>query len=217
MNFDARKIRLIMHLRKSGIVDTNVLSAIERVPREVFVPEEFSDKTWEDVALPIGYGQTISQPLVVALMTQALEIHPQHKVLEVGTGSGYQAAVLSCLCRRLYTIERIKSLLKMAEQRFVKMRVHNITAICGDGMKGWPAQAPFDRIIATAAGGEEPPPALLEQMAIGGVMVMPLSMDALTQRIVRFRRTETGFSREDLWPVRFVPLLPNVANEGEGP
>ncbi len=215
MSFDARKIRLVMHLRKSGIVDTDVLSAIERVPREIFVPEAFSDKTWEDVALPIGCGQTISQPLVVALMTQALEIHSQHKILEIGTGSGYQAAVLSCLCRRLYTVERIRSLLKTAEERFSKMRIHNITAICGDGMKGWPAQAPFDRIIATAAGAGEPPPALLEQLAVGGVMVMPLSMDAINQRIVRFRRTEHGYSREDLWPVRFVPLLPNVANEGE--
>ena len=217
MSFDARKIRLIMHLRRSGIVDTDVLSAIERVPRELFVPEEFSDKTWEDVALPIGYGQTISQPLVVALMTQALELNPKLKVLEVGTGSGYQGAVLSCLCRRLYTIERIRSLLKMAEERFAQMRITNITAICGDGMKGWPAQAPFDRIIATAAGGSEPPPALLEQLAIGGIMVIPLSVDAISQRIVRFRRTEKGFSREDLWPVRFVPLLPDVANEGEGP
>ena len=156
MSLAARKIRLIMLLRRSGINDTAVLAAVERIPREDFVPESFHDQSYEDKALPIGQGQTISQPQIVALMTQALELTPRHKVLEIGTGSGYQAAVLSRLSRRVYTIERHRPLLQEAEQRFAKLRIHNITSIAGDGMKGWPAQAPFDRIIITAAAAELP-------------------------------------------------------------
>ena len=133
---ESRKIRLLMSLRRSGVTDTKVLGAIERIPREVFVPPAFQDQAYEDMALPIGMGQTISQPLVVALMTQALEAGDRHKVLEIGTGSGYQAAVLAKLCRRLYTIERHKELLELAQQRFAQLRLHNITALCGDGTKG---------------------------------------------------------------------------------
>ena len=208
---ESRKIRLLMSLRRSGVTDTKVLAAIERVPREVFVPPSFLDQAYEDMALPIGMGQTISQPLVVALMTQALEVGDRHKVLEIGTGSGYQGAVLAKLCRRLYTIERHKELLEMALRRFADLRIHNVTALCGDGTKGWPEQAPFDRIIVTAAHtGETAPPALIDQLGVGGVMVIPMGDDNRSQRVVRFRRLETGLVREDLWPVRFVPLLPGT-------
>lgn len=214
MTIDARKIRLIMALRRSGVTDTRVLAAIERVPREMFVPDSFLDQAWEDTALPIDLGQTISQPLVVALMTQALEVTDRHRVLEIGTGSGYQAAVLSRLCRRLYTIERLRPLLGEAERRFHALRLHNITARHGDGTRGWPEAAPFHRIMVTAAGGPEPPKDLTEQLAVGGVMVIPLAAGAYgEQRVVRIRRTDHGFDREDLWPVRFVPLLSDVAAE----
>ncbi|MDX2224211.1 MAG: protein-L-isoaspartate(D-aspartate) O-methyltransferase, partial [Rhodospirillaceae bacterium] len=145
MSQDTRKIRLIMDLRNQGVTDTRVLAAIERTPRETFVEEQFLDQAYANQALPITCGQTISQPLVVGLMTQALDVGDRHKVLEVGTGSGYQAAVLSKLARRVYTIERHRDLLAKAEQRFKALNLHNVTTMVGDGYKGWPAQAPFDR------------------------------------------------------------------------
>ncbi|WP_158045998.1 protein-L-isoaspartate(D-aspartate) O-methyltransferase [Skermanella pratensis] len=208
MSIDARKIRLIMQLRRSGVTDTAVLAVIERLPREAFVPPSFLDQAYEDMALPIGSGQTISQPLVVAMMTQALELHNRLKVLEIGTGSGYQAAVLSRLTRRVYTIERHRPLLRDAEARFHQLGLHNITTRAGDGTKGWPEQAPFDRILVTAAADGTVPKDLTDQLAIGGVMVVPLGTDRRDQRVYRIRRTETGLHREELWPVRFVPLLP---------
>jgi protein-L-isoaspartate(D-aspartate) O-methyltransferase len=208
LSIDARKIRLIMQLRRSGVTDTTVLAVIERLPREAFVPRSFLDQAYEDMALPIGSGQTISQPMVVAMMTQALELHDRLKVLEVGTGSGYQAAVLSRLVRRVYTIERHKPLLHEAEARFHQLGLHNITTRAGDGTKGWPEQAPFDRILVTAAADGDIPKTLTDQLAIGGVMVVPLGNDRRDQRVYRIRRTETGLQREELWPVRFVPLLP---------
>lgn len=207
MTYNPRKIRLLMALRGVGVTDTKVLAAIERIPRELFVPAAFQDRAWEDVALPIDLGQTISQPLVVGLMTQALDLHPRHLVLEVGTGSGYQAAVLSRLCRRVFTIERLKPLLREAEARFKALDIGNITTRLGDGTRGWPEVAPFARILVTAAGGPEPPKDLTDQLAVGGVMVIPLGTDHRDQRVVRFRRSEAGLIREDLWPVRFVPLL----------
>ena len=207
MTYNPRKIRLLMALRGAGVTDTHVLAAIERIPRELFVPEAFQDRAWEDTALPIDQGQTISQPLVVGLMTQALELLPRHLVLEVGTGSGYQAAVLSRLCRRVFTIERLKPLLREAEARFRALDIGNITTRLGDGTRGWPEQAPFARILVTAAGGPEPPKDLTDQLAIGGVLLIPLGADHRDQRVVRFRRSEAGLIREDLWPVRFVPLL----------
>ena len=208
MSIDARKIRLIMQLRRSGVTDTAVLAVIERLPREAFVPRSFLDQAYEDMALPIGSGQTISQPMVVAMMTQALELHDRLKVLEVGTGSGYQAAVLSRLVRRVYTIERHRALLHEAEARFHQLGLHNITTRAGDGTKGWPEQAPFDRILVTAAADGDIPKTLTDQLALGGVMVIPLGNDRRDQRVYRIRRTETGLQREELWPVRFVPLLP---------
>jgi protein-L-isoaspartate(D-aspartate) O-methyltransferase len=215
---DTRRIRLLMHLRQGGIGDPRVLGAIERIPREQFVPAAFLDQAYEDTALPIGLGQTISQPTVVGLMTQALQVGDRHKVLEVGTGSGYQAAVLAKLCRRLYTIERHKRLLTAAEAHFAALRLHNIVTCWGDGMKGWPGQAPFDRIVVTAAWpGESPPPVLADQLAVGGVMIVPMGDEKRRQRVVRVVRAETGFSQEELWPVRFVPLLPDVPAEAESP
>lgn len=207
MSIDARKIRLLMALRRSGVTDTHVLAAIERVPRELFVPDAFQDQAWEDTALPIDLGQTISQPLIVALMTQALELHPRHLALEVGTGSGYQAAVLARLCRRVFTIERLKPLLVEASARFRALGIDNITTRHGDGTRGWPEQAPFQRILVTAAGGPDAPKDLTDQLGVGGVMVIPLGGDYRDHKVVRIRRTDSGLTREDLWPVRFVPLL----------
>jgi len=207
----ARRIRLLMKLRRSGVTDRAVLGAIERIPREAFIPETFIDQAYEDIALPIGRGQTISQPLVVAAMTQAMKLCDRHKVLEVGTGSGYQAAILSRLCRRVYSIERHRPLLDIAETRFKQLRLHNITTVAGDGMKGWREQAPFDRIIVTAAASQEPPKALLDQLSIGGILVIPLGKQSGEQFIYRITRTEDGYDSEKMMPVRFVPLLPDIA------
>ncbi len=209
----ARKIRLIMKLRKAGITDSKVLSAIENIPREAFLLPSFHDQAYEDMALPIGQGQTISKPIVVATMTQCLELNDRHKVLEIGTGSGYQASILSKLCRRVYSIERHKPLLKIAEARFQSLNLRNITAKFGDGMKGWKEQAPFDRIIVTAAARGEPPQALLDQLAVGGIMMIPTAREDNRQFIYKIQKLEDGgFTCEELMPTRFVPLLPEVAD-----
>ena len=203
---EPRVIRLLMELRRLGVGDAAVLGAIERVPREKFVLPQFLDQAYENIALPIGEGQTISQPQVVGLMTQALELNDRCKVLEVGTGSGYQTAVLSPLCRRIYTIERHKSLLKTTEARFRELRLSNVTAIAGDGSRGWPEQAPFDRIMVTAA-GTKLPEALIGQLAVGGIMVVPVGSRSSDQEVLRIRRTAEGYTQEALFPVRFVPLV----------
>jgi protein-L-isoaspartate(D-aspartate) O-methyltransferase len=196
-----------MSLRRSGVTDAAVLGAIERVPRERFVPETFQDRAWEDTALPIGHSQTISQPLVVAMMTAALELGDRRKVLEIGTGSGYQTAVLALLARRVYTIETIKPLQDEAHKLLDSLRIHNVTMRHGDGSFGWPEQAPFDRIIVTAASGGEPPQPLVDQLAEGGIMVCPVRRAADDQMMVRLRRENGQIVSEDLWPVRFVPLV----------
>jgi protein-L-isoaspartate(D-aspartate) O-methyltransferase len=201
-----------MELRRTGITDTRVLSAIERIPREVFVPDALRDRAYENTALPIANGQTISQPYIVAFMTEALEVGERMKVLEVGTGSGYQAAVLSLLCRRVYTIERYRSLLQEAEARFAALDLHNITTRFGDGTKGWPEQAPFDRIMVTAA-APEMPQTLVDQLKVGGVLVTPVGGVGDVQEIIRVRRGKTGIESERLLPVRFVPLLGGVARD----
>ncbi len=206
MTLESRRIRLIMELRHEGINDTRVLSAIERVPRERFVPETFVDRAYDNIALPIGHGQTISQPFVVAYMTEKLDVGERMKVLEIGTGSGYQAAVLAKLCRRLYTIERHRELLREAEKRFAALRLDNIVTRYGDGSRGWPEQAPFDRIIVTAA-APEMPETLIEQLKPGGRMVLPLGHDLFNQRLVRVTRREDGPEIEPLLDVRFVPLV----------
>lgn len=212
MASDPSRIRLILALRRAGITDAAVLAAIESIPREVFVPETFKDQAWEDMALPIGLGQTISQPQVVALMTEALQVSKKHRVLEIGTGSGYQAAVLAKLCRRLYTIERHPALLERAEAIFRDLGLTNIVSRCADGTRGWPELAPFDRIIVTAA-AEEIPQALTEQLADGGVMLLPLGPQAGTQHIVRVTKSGETLQEERLIAVRFVPLLPGTARE----
>jgi protein-L-isoaspartate(D-aspartate) O-methyltransferase len=209
----ARQIRLLMELRRQGITDTGVLAAIERVPREAFVPDTFKDQAYENIALPIKQGQTISQPYVVAFMTEALRVGSRMKVLEIGTGSGYQTAVLARLCRRVYTIERYRSLLQEAEARFQALRLTNITTRVADGMKGWPEQAPFERIVVTAAAATVPA-ALVDQLAVDGIMVLPLGSTTTEQEIVRVVRTPQGSTEEALLAVRFVPLLPGVAEEG---
>ncbi len=212
MTIAARKIRLIMQLRRAGIADTAVLSAIERVPREAFVPESFQDQSYEDMTLPIGRGQTLSAPSVVALMTQALAPDRRTKVLEIGTGPGYQAAILSRLCRRLYTVERHRELLGEAERRFLKLRLHNITARVGDGARGWPEQAPFTRIIVTAA-AESVPATLVEQLAPGGVMVVPVGRQGGDQALLRLTREADRIREEVLDSVRFVPLVMGLPSD----
>src|SRR5262245_2338532 len=201
------QIGLIMQLRRRGIRANNVLRAIERVPRDLFVDPEWSDYAYRDEPLPIACGQTISQPFVVAFMTERLELDERHKVLEVGTGSGYQAAVLSHLCRRVYTVERWRELQKAAERRLTALGITNVTTIIGDGWLGWPPQAPFDRIIVTAA-AKEAPPALIAQLKPGGRMIIPLGESRETQHLVQIDNTEAGLAKPiPLLPVRFVPLV----------
>lgn len=216
MSVEARKIRLIMQLRRGGIGDTSVLSAMERIPREAFVPDSFRDQAYENRALPIGHGQTLSAPQVVALMTQALAADRRHKVLEVGTGSGYQAAILSRLCRRLYTVERHKALQAEAERRFHELRLHNITAKVDDGYKGWPEQAPFARIIVTAAAADLPGP-LIDQLAVGGILVAPVGGQGAEQSLLRLTRNENGVAEEHLGGVRFVPLVEGLPEDDAEP
>ena len=204
---EAEKVaKLILELRRAGISDTRVLSAIERVPRELFVPPAFRERAYENVALPIGHGQTISQPYVVALMTQALELTERHIVLEIGTGSGYQAAVLARLARRVFTIERHRAMLKTAEERFKELRLNNITCRFGDGTKAWPEQRKFDRIIVTAA-AVAVPDALFESLGEDGILVAPVGEEKRDQMLTRVRRTVGGFTAEALGVVRFVPLV----------
>jgi protein-L-isoaspartate(D-aspartate) O-methyltransferase len=210
-----KKLRLLMELRRGGIGDARVLGALERIPRELFVPATFADQAYENVALPIGNGQTVSQPLVVAHMTEALEVGPRHKVLEIGTGSGYQTAVLAKLCRRVYSIERHRELLREAEQRLAKLRIHNVTLRFGDGTKGWPEQAPFDRIIVTAA-APELPAVLADSLTIGGILIAPVGEDRREQQLLRIRRSETGLTTEELGAVRFVPLVAGLPCDGSG-
>ena len=206
MSTDTRKIRLLMELRRAGVTDTHVLAAIERVPREAFVPKPFLDRAYDNRALPIGHGQTLSSPQVVALMTQALSPTKQSKVLEIGTGSGYQAAVLARLSRRVYTVERYKGMLREAERRFRELRIHNVTSRHGDGSMGWAEQAPFERILVTAA-TRKVPQRLAEQLAIGGILVVPVGPERGGQRLMRVERREEGWHAEDYGPVRFVPLI----------
>jgi len=209
----AHKVRLVMALRHAGIADAQVLGAIEKTPRDLFVPERFQDQAYENVALPIGHGQTISQPYVVALMTEKLELSGREKVLEIGTGSGYQAAILARLCRRVFTIERHRLLVRDAESRFAALRLNNVVTLFGDGAKGWPEQAPFDRIIVTAA-APEIPAVLLEQLAPGGIMVLPVGPEYHNQQLVRVRRGESEYEVEDLGWVRFVPLIGGLPRPG---
>lgn len=205
-------MEFLLTLRRRGITDAAVLRAIDEVPREHFVRPEDVQAAYMDHAMPIACGQTISQPYVVAYMTERLAVEPVHRVLEVGTGSGYQAAVLSRLAREVVTIERYRTLAETARIRFETLGYGNITAVVGDGLAGVPERAPYDRILVTAA-AETIPPALVDQLAEGGVMVLPLGPHEGAQTIVRLTRTPSGLVREDLILVRFVPLLPGRARE----
>ncbi|MGX9349972.1 protein-L-isoaspartate(D-aspartate) O-methyltransferase [Shimia sp. W99] len=207
-----RKMQFLFALRSKGVMDPAVLTAMERIDRGRFVRGLFAERAYEDTPLPIACGQTISQPSVVALMTQALEVSARDKVLEVGTGSGYQAAILSLLARRVYTVDRHKRLVREAREVFEELDLVNITAFTSDGSFGLPDQAPFDRIIVTAA-AEDPPGPLLAQLKIGGIMVLPVGQSDTVQSLIRVRRTETGFDYDELRPVRFVPLIEGIARD----
>jgi len=214
VTFDAEsKMQFLFALRSRGVTDARTLSAMERIDRALFVESSvFSDRAYEDMPLPIACGQTISQPSVVGLMTQALEVSPRDKVLEVGTGSGYQAAILSQLARRVYTVDRYRRLVNGAAAIFEGLGITNITAFTADGSHGFAEQAPFDRIIVTAA-AEDPPGPLLAQLRIGGIMVVPVGQSDAVQRLIRVRRTETGYDYEELRPVRFVPLVEGLGKD----
>jgi len=206
------RMQFLLSLRQRGIMDAAVLCALDEVPREYFVENRLTERAYADQALPIDCGQTISQPYVVAYMTEQLEVKPQHRVLEVGTGSGYQAAVLSRLAREVISVERYRTLAEAARGRLTTLGYDNIEVVVGDGLAGVPARAPYDRIMVTAA-AESVPDALVDQLATGGVMVLPLGPHAGTQRLVKLTKTADGLQREDLIAVRFVPLLPGPARE----
>ncbi|MBI3516145.1 MAG: protein-L-isoaspartate(D-aspartate) O-methyltransferase [Proteobacteria bacterium] len=215
MKKDARAAELTAVLREQGITDDDVLKAIERTPRHLFVPPTFQDHAYDNTALPIGHGQTVSQPQIVAMMTAALALTYRSKVLEIGTGSGYQTAVLARLARRVYSIERHPALLEDAEARLKQLRLTNVETLAGDGNLGWPDQAPFDRIIVTAAADEAVPPALLDQLGPGGIMVVPVAHSAIDQRLLRLVRGKEGIETTDLGGVRFVPLVSERDDDGD--
>ncbi|MEM7679830.1 MAG: protein-L-isoaspartate(D-aspartate) O-methyltransferase [Pseudomonadota bacterium] len=215
-----KRIRLVMHLRKMGITDSGVLGAMEKVPRDFFVPDSVLDQAWDDTALPIGRGQTISQPLVVATMTQALQLSDRDKVLEIGTGCGYQTAILARIARRVYSIERHAPLLRPAEQRLKELSIHNVTTLLGDGMLGWPKmhgidQAPFDKIIVTAEAQGKPPEKLVDQLRVGGMMVIPVAEDGEQHLKLIVKESVETCSSRFICSVRFVPLLPDIAARDE--
>lgn len=204
-DFTSKKAQLIMALRGQGIMDARVLSALELVPRELFVPAALQAHAYENASLPIALDQTISQPYVVARMTAALQLTGRERVLEIGTGSGYQAAILTHLCRRVYSMERLHPLLVEAENRIRALRISNISFRLGDGARGWPETAPFDRIILTC-GAAQIPDSLLNQLKIGGIMVAPVGTGR-EQQLQVVTRNETGFDMDSILPVTFVPLV----------
>ncbi len=206
------RMEFLLTLRRRGISDQAVLRAMDEVPRDRFVDTTFADAAYADQALPIACGQTISQPYVVAYMSERLGVKPEHRVLEIGTGSGYQAAVLSRLAREVVSVERYRTLAEAARERLAALGYDNVTVVTGDGFIGEPSRAPYDRIIVTAA-AENIPQTLLDQLAEGGVMLLPLGPHDGSQHIVKLTKTETGVARDNLIPVRFVPLLPGQAKE----
>jgi len=206
-------MQFLFALRSKGVTDARVLTAMEKVDRAAFIRGLFSERAYEDMPLPIPCGQTISQPSVVGLMTQALKAGPRDTVLEVGTGSGYQAAVLSHVARRIYTVDRHKRLVNEAREVFDALGLTNITAFTADGSHGLPDQAPFDRILVTAA-AEDPPGPLLSQLKVGGIMVVPVGQSDAVQSLIRVSRHERGFEYDELRPVRFVPLIEGLGRDG---
>lgn len=207
-----RKMRFLYALRSRGVTDGRVLTAMEKVDRGRFVRGHFAARAYDDMPLPISCGQTISQPSVVGLMTQSLNLSPRDTVLEVGTGSGYQAAILSHLARRVYTVDRHRRLVREAVALFRDLNLMNITALSADGSFGLPDQAPFDRILVTAA-AEDPPGPLLAQLKVGGIMVLPVGQSDAVQSLIKVTRRERGFDYDELRPVRFVPLVEGLASE----
>jgi protein-L-isoaspartate(D-aspartate) O-methyltransferase len=206
------RMQFLLVLRQRGIGDTAVLRAMDEVPREHFVENAFVDAAYADQALPIACGQTISQPYVVAYMTEQLRLQPQHRVLEIGTGSGYQAAILSRLAREVISVERYRTLANAARIRLATLGYNNVEVLLGDGVAGVPDKAPFDRIMITAA-AENLSEALVAQLAEGGLMILPLGPHNGSQHLVRITKRETGLEQEKLIGVRFVPLLPGQARE----
>jgi protein-L-isoaspartate(D-aspartate) O-methyltransferase len=209
---DVGRMEFLLSLRRRGISDAAVLRAMDEVLREEFVEEGYAGSAYADQALPISCGQTISQPYVVAYMTEQLDVGPHHKVLEVGTGSGYQAAVLAHLAGQVVTVERYRTLADTARKRLDRLGLSNVTVVLGDGLAGVPAHAPYDRILVTAA-AEHIPQVLVDQLSAGGVMILPLGPHGEAQRVVKLTQTATQLAREDLIWVRFVPLLPGQARE----
>jgi protein-L-isoaspartate(D-aspartate) O-methyltransferase len=209
---DDDRMEFLLTLRRRGIMDQAVLRAMDEVPRERFVQTSFAGSAYADQALPISCGQTISQPYVVAYMTEQLAVSPHHRVLEIGTGSGYQAAVLSQLARQVVSIERYRTLADQARERLRSLGYNNVEIVVGDGFTGMPSRAPYDRIIVTAA-AETVPQTLLDQLADDGVMILPLGSREGAQHIIKLTKSQTGTRREDLIPVRFVPMLPGQAEE----
>lgn len=207
-----RKMRFLFALRSHGVTDSRVLHAMEKIDRGRFVRGVFADRAYEDMPLPISCGQTISQPSVVGLMTQALQLGSRDTVLEIGTGSGYQSAILAQLARRVYTVDRWRRLVREASSVFQELGLVNITAFTGDGSFGLPDQGPFDRILVTAA-AEDPPGPLLAQLKPGGIMVLPVGQSDTVQQLIRVKRTAQGFDYEELRPIRFVPLVEGLGNE----
>lgn len=205
-------VRLQLSLRSRGVKDKRVLTAMERVDRALFVTGTFASRAYDDVPLPIAGGQTISQPSVVGQMTQALNVQARDKVLEVGTGTGYQSAILSHLARRVYSVERHRALTRIAQANHATLGLTNVTLITADGSYGLPDQAPFDRILVTAA-AEDPPGPLLAQLRIGGIMVVPVGVSDNVQTLIKVTRGEKGYDYEELSPVRFVPLVEGVEND----
>jgi protein-L-isoaspartate(D-aspartate) O-methyltransferase len=202
-----KRAMLIMTLRGQGVRSTNVLKALEMTPRDIFVPTALQQHAYDNVSLPIAHGQTISQPYVVARMTEELELTGRERVLEIGTGSGYQAAVLSRLARRVYSIERLRALLMEADRRMTQLRITNYTSKYGDGALGWPEAAPFDRIILTCAAPYRPD-LLLEQLKPEGILIAPVDVEGGAQAICKYRKNPDGVVAVDqLFNVKFVPLV----------
>jgi protein-L-isoaspartate(D-aspartate) O-methyltransferase len=206
-----QRTRLVREIARQGISDSVVLDAMRRVPRERFVPERLRDAAYEDAPLPIGKQQTISQPLIVAQMTAALELDASSQVLEIGTGSGYGAAVLAQIADQVFTVERQGELLKMARQRLQDLHVDNVHCLHGDGCGGWPEHAPYDAIVVTAC-SLATPPALLQQLRIGGRLVVPVGEERRFQKLLRiYKRDEETLQRQQLGNVAFVPLVQGTA------
>ncbi|MEM6610184.1 MAG: protein-L-isoaspartate(D-aspartate) O-methyltransferase [Pseudomonadota bacterium] len=208
-----QKMQFLFQLRSRGVTDTRTLAAMEKIDRGDFIDGHFETRAYDDMPLPIACGQTISQPSVVGLMTQALNVEARDKVLEVGTGSGYQAAVLAQIARRVYSIDRHRRLTRDAERRLDKAQITNVTVLTGDGCYGLPDQAPFDRILVTAA-AEDPPGPLMRQLKVGGIMVLPVGQSDMVQSLIKVTRLADGFDYQELLPVRFVPLVEGMPRDG---